>query len=256
MKKMFLVLKWLLIFVIIVCVLALIYEQYARYSAKKDFIDNGTYVEVNGHKLHYVKSGVGTSTVIFESGLDFSGHMSWYKVQEEVSKFATSISYDRAGILRSEKSHKPRTCENIADELHVLLEKTEAKKPYIFVGHSLGGLIARCYVKKYTDSLDGIIFVDASHPEQMARVPEAMKMKMKSLTKPSATSDLFTSLSYNMGLTRIAINMILPKFVNDEKNIKAIKSEINAFLIKSNKGSLEEAKMLEQMLKASKDVNF
>jgi len=253
MKIVWLILKWLLILLVLVFVLAIIYEQYERYSAKKNFVDNGTYVEVDGHQMYYVKYGEGTPTVIFESGLDFAGHMSWYKVQEEVSKFATTISYDRAGILRSEKSSKPRTCENIAEELHTMLDKIEVEKPYILVAHSLGGLIARCYARKYADTLDGIVFVDASHPEQLERAPESIKAKMKSAGLPA---NWIISLLYYTGLTRIAINSVLPEFVNDDKNIKAIKSEINAYLIESNQGAIKEAKMIEQMTIAAKGVSF
>jgi pimeloyl-ACP methyl ester carboxylesterase len=253
MNIVWLILKWLLVLVLVVFILSIVYEQYARYSAKKNFVDNGTYVEVDGHQMHYVKRGEGTPTVVFESGLDFAGHMGWYKVQEEVSKFATTISYDRVGILRSENSSKPRTCENIAEELHTLLEKVEAKKPYILVVHSLGGLIARCYARKYADTLSGIVFVDASHPEQLERAPESIKAKMKSAGLPA---DWIISLSYYTGLTRMAVNSALPEFVNDDKNIKAIKSEINAYLIESNQGAIKEAKMIEQMTKAAKGVNF
>ena len=217
MNIVWLILKWLLVLVLVVFILSIVYEQYARYSAKKNFVDNGTYVEVDGHQMHYVKRGEGTPTVVFESGLDFAGHMGWYKVQEEVSKFATTISYDRVGILRSENSSKPRTCENIAEELHTLLEKVEAKKPYILVVHSLGGLIARCYARKYADTLSGIVFVDASHPEQLERTPESMKAKMKLYTTPPAW---LMFINNDMGITRLFVNYVLPKFVNDKKNIK------------------------------------
>ena len=253
MKIIKFILKWLLILAVVLFVLAVLYELYSRYSAKKNFVDNGTYVDVAGHQMHYLKRGKGTPTVVFESGLDFSGHMSWYKVQEEVSKFATTISYDRAGILRSEKSTKPRTCENIAEELHTLLENIEAKKPYVLVVHSLGGLIARCYAKKYADTLSGIVFVDASHPEQLERAPESIKAKMKSA---GLHSDWVIFLSYNTGLTRLSINSMLDELLKDEKDKKILKAEINAYLIESNNGAIEEAKMIEQMTKASKGVRF
>ena len=253
MNIVWLILKWLLILVVGLFVLSILYEQYSRYSAKKNFVDNGTYVEVDGHKMHYVKHGEGRPTVVFESGLDFSGHMSWYKVQEEVSKFATTISYDRAGILRSEKSTKPRTCENMTDELHTLLEKIEVKKPYVLVVHSLGGLLARCYAKKYANTLSGIVFVDASHPDQIERAPESIKAKMKSAAVPANWAIL---LSFHTGLTRLTMNSMLDKLLKDEKDKKNLKAEINAYLIESNTGAIEEAKMLEQMTKSSKGVSF
>jgi hypothetical protein len=101
METVWLILKWLLILLIVPLLIGVIYEQYSRYSAKKNFIDKGTYVEVEGVKMHYVKKGEGSPTVVFESGLDFIGHLSWTKVQDEVSKFTTTISYDRGGAFDS-----------------------------------------------------------------------------------------------------------------------------------------------------------
>ena len=63
-------------------------------------------------------------------------------------------------------------------------------------------------------------------------------------------------INKDMGFTRLFVNYVLPNFVNDKKNIKALKSEINAYLVESNTGALEEAKMLEQMTKAAKRCEF
>jgi len=253
MQIVWLILKWILILVGFLLLLGVIYEQYSRYSSKKNFVDNGTYVEIDGVKMHYVKKGEGTPTVVFESGLDFNGHLSWTKVQNEVSKFATTISYDRAGILRSEKSDKPRTCENMAEELHELLEQTEVQKPYVLVVHSLGGLIARCYAKKYADTLGGMVFVDASHPEQIEKAPEAIKEKMLSGGLPA---DWVVHLTYYTSIPRLIINKMTDKFYKNTADIKSVKAEMNAYLIESVDGALKEAKMLEQMTKASKGVSF
>jgi len=250
MKIIKFILKWLLILVVVLLIAGVIYEQYSHYSAKKNFVDNGTYVEVNGHQMHYVKHGEGTPTVVFESGLDFSGHMSWYKVQEEVSKFTTTISYDRAGILRSEKSTKPRTCENIAEELHTMLEKIKAKKPYLLVVHSLGGLISRCYTKKYEDTLSGVIFVDASHPLQIESAPESVKK----LSKPPSELGMF--LSYHIGLIRFSINSRFNKLLEGEKDKKILKSEINAYLTESYRGTRVELEMFEFMTKEAKGTSL
>ena len=253
MQTVWLIIKWLLVLVVVLLILGFIYEQYSRYNAKNSFVDNGTYVEVNGHKMHYQKVGEGKPTVIFESGLDFTGHLSWRKVQDEVSKFAMTISYDRAGILRSEKSDKARTCENMAEELHLLLEKIEVKEPYILVAHSLGGLIARCYAKKYTHTLSGIVFVDASHPDQISKAPQMIKAQMKSGGLPS---DWVISLAFDTGFFRWVIDKTTDEFYKDRDDIKAIKSEINAYLIKSYQGSMREMKMLEDIMNEAKGVSF
>ena len=252
MKIVWLILKWLLILIVVVLVLGFIYEQYARYRAKKNFTDGGTYVEVDGHRMHYVRKGAGAPTVVFESGLDFTGHMSWRTVQSDIAKTTTTLSYDRIGILRSDPSPKPRTCENIAEELYGMLESLKAPKPYIIVAHSMGGLTARCYVDKHADTLGGIIFVDASHPEQIERAPQ----RLKKMLKVSPLPDWVISFLVRSGIVRIAVNFGLAEFMNDDKNINAIRAEINTYLPQSYRGAMEEYKMLSSMLQASRDVQL
>jgi len=257
MQVLWLILKWLLIsvvvLVIVLLVVGFIYEQYSQFSAKKNFVDNGTYVEVFGHNIHYIKQGVGSPTVIFESGLDFSAHLSWKEVQGEVSKFTTTISYDRANLLRSEETDRPRTCENMADELHTLLEKIKVQKPYVLVVHSVGGLIARCYAKKYSDTLSGIVFVDASHPDQIEKAPEAVKAKMRLDGTPS---NWFVNFVNYTGLSRFSTNKGIDSVYKERDDIDAIKSEMNTYLFNSNKGAIKEMRMFEHMTKEAKGVNF
>jgi len=250
MHIVWLILKWLLILVLVLLIIGMIYEQYSRYSAKKNSVDNGTYVEVNGQKMHYLKKGEGKVTIVFESGLDFAGHLSWGNVQDEISKFATTISYDRAGILRSQKPTKPRTCDNIAEELHTLVQKVEGNKPFILVVHSLGALIARCYTKKYADTLRGVIFVDASHPEQFDKMPKSIKNKMK------IPSNWIISFFSFTGISRFATNKMIDKLYKNSNTISHVKSLVNTYLLKSNKAALEEMKMMEQMSSASKGASF
>jgi len=250
MHIVWLILKWLLILVVILLIVGMIYEQYMRYVVKRNFVDNGTYVEVDGQKMHYLKKGEGKVTVVFESGLDFAGHLSWGNVQDEISKFATTISYDRAGILRSQKASNPRTCENIAEELHALVQKVEDNKPFILVVHSLGGLIVRCYAKKHADTLRGVVFVDASHPEQFDKMPKSIKNKMK------IPSDWVISFFSITGISRFATNKMIDKLYKNRNTISHVKSLVNTYLLKSNKAALEEMKMFEQMSSASKGASF
>jgi hypothetical protein len=51
-----------------------------------------------------------------ESGLDQGGAMVWSKVQDQTARFTSTVSYDRAGIMWSERGGNPKTCEAMADE--------------------------------------------------------------------------------------------------------------------------------------------
>ena len=64
----------------------------------------------------------------------------------------------------SERGNNAKTGNAIATELHVLLEKAGVSKPYILVGHSLGGILLRSFVSKYRQDVAGLILIDSTHP--------------------------------------------------------------------------------------------
>jgi len=127
----------------------------------------GKLYDVGGHRLHINCTGPDNDlpTVIVEAGL--GGPTPFYHwVQENLSQTGKVCTYDRAGLGWSEESGKPHDAENIANQLHTLLEKAEVKKPFVFAGHSLAGLIMRVYVGAYPEDVLGVAFLDASHPNQ------------------------------------------------------------------------------------------
>ena len=146
------------------------YEQFMRFKANKEFKMEGKLVNVGQHQLNYLELGNGKPEVVFESGLDGGGFLAWSKVQPEIAKISTTISYNRAGFLWSERGNNPKTCEAMADELYFLLKKTNHNGPYILVGHSLAGYMLRSFIKKHPNEVAGIVFVDVSHPKQNNKI--------------------------------------------------------------------------------------
>ena len=244
MHIVYLLLKVLFLLIVAILVIGFAYEQYARYKAKS-YQETGTFVDVGGYKLHYLKEGKGNPVVVFEAGLDPRGYLVWNKVQKEVSKFATTISYDRAGILKSQRGNKAKSSENIAKDLHLLLEKIEIKKPYILVAHSMGGLSTRSYIKEFGDEVAGIIFVDANNPDILKKAPEELK-KYFQINPPSLW---LTKLFLNIGLTRVMVNNAL--------NIdKEFLPEINAYLQNTTFGNRDEMAGYNMMLNDAKNISF
>ena len=119
----------------------------------------GFNVKVDGHRLHYYKKGNGGPTVVFETAFDPAGHLQWYNIQQALPDSYTSISYDRAGILWSDRGDKPKSGDEIAKDLHQLLEKANVPKPYILVGHSFGGTLTRFFVHTFPNDVAGVILV-------------------------------------------------------------------------------------------------
>jgi pimeloyl-ACP methyl ester carboxylesterase len=67
----------------------------------------------------------------------------------------------------------------MASELHDLLAASEVRPPYLLVGHSLGGGIARVFDEQYPQEIDGMIFVDAVPAGFLSRMqPDAWDENM------------------------------------------------------------------------------
>lgn len=130
----------------------------------------GTFLTVDGSRMHLNCTGTGTPTLILESGLgdDF---LQWRKIQPALSQLTRVCSYDRAGYGWSEPQPGTRDSIHIADELHALLEQAGISGPIILMGHSAGGLHIRQYATKYPANVVGMVFVDASTPAQVNALP-------------------------------------------------------------------------------------
>jgi pimeloyl-ACP methyl ester carboxylesterase len=124
-------------------------------------------VDAGGPALRMLIAGSGNSTVVFESGAG-SSLETWLRIQPEVSRFAKTISYDRAGNGLSQKGATPRDGRRVATELHTALHNAHASPPYILVGHSLGGPYIRVFAGLYPDEIAGLVLVDPTQEDLIA----------------------------------------------------------------------------------------
>ncbi|MED1918355.1 alpha/beta hydrolase [Bacillus thuringiensis] len=112
------------------------------------------------HRLYSRKSGA--PCVIFLAGMGDSCE-TWKIVHDRISQEASTLSYDRAGIGRSPAAAVvPRTCRDLVEELYDLLQEIGVEPPYILVGHSFGGLVARLFASLYPQLVSGMVLVDAA----------------------------------------------------------------------------------------------
>ncbi|MDW3652814.1 MAG: alpha/beta hydrolase [Bacteroidia bacterium] len=131
----------------------------------------GEFVEMGAFDLHIHATGEKSHkpSLVIETGQALPGeHYHW--LSEGLKDSLRVIRYDRAGIAYSDLSGTPRDPKTIAHELHELLEKSGESPPYILLGHSFGGLFIRVYTQLYPDEVEGMIFLDSSHPDQRERL--------------------------------------------------------------------------------------
>ena len=124
----------------------------------------GRLIDLGGWRLHLNCSGQtksGRASVILEAGAgDFS--VDWSLVQPLIAPFARVCSYDRAGAGWSDLGPRPRTMRQQVWELHAVLEKAGEKPPFLLVGHSYGGWLARLFAETFPADVFGVVLVDAS----------------------------------------------------------------------------------------------
>jgi pimeloyl-ACP methyl ester carboxylesterase len=152
----------------------------------------GKLMDIGGYRLHIDVHGTGSPAVIFIAGSQaFS--FDWALVAPETAKVTTAVTYDRPALAWSDPGPMPRSLQQDVYELHVLLEKSGVKPPYVLVGHSLGGFIARLFEKKYPDEVKGLVEVDGTSEDVLLFINNKIT-RLRSLSQNRELPPLKTSV--------------------------------------------------------------
>jgi pimeloyl-ACP methyl ester carboxylesterase len=146
----------------------------------------GAHVDIGGRKLYFEVAGAGSPTVVFESGIE-CGAASLANLAEAVQEFTRTVIYDRAGLGESDPAPKPRTAQDMANDLWALLTHAQIPGPYLLVGHSYGGLPLRLFATQHRAEVAGMVLLDASYPDlaqrQLALLPPPAPGEPPALTR-------------------------------------------------------------------------
>ncbi|HZL43863.1 MAG TPA: alpha/beta hydrolase [Verrucomicrobiae bacterium] len=126
------------------------------------------FIDAGGHRLRMLICGRGVPTVVFEAGgYGARGNPleAWKRVQPEVSRFTSTVAYDRAAIGLSAPGPQPRDARQIARELHTALGNARVAPPYILVGSSFGGPLIRVFAGMFPADVSGMVLVDPAQEE-------------------------------------------------------------------------------------------
>jgi pimeloyl-ACP methyl ester carboxylesterase len=126
-------------------------------------------VQVGNLRFETKVEGTGTPPVILESGFT-GGLFLWGPIQGQVATQTLTLSYERAGLGRSDAGPNPRSAEQIARDLHGLLAAKAIAPPFILVGHSAGGLFVRVYAHMYPKEIAGLVLLDPATEEDYERL--------------------------------------------------------------------------------------
>ncbi len=125
-------------------------------------------VSVGDHALDVVRGGHGGPALVFETGLADSLD-TWIPMVRTMSQSTAAIAYSRAGMGRSDPGPPDHSVPRAVADLHALLNRLGVAPPYILVARSYGSLIARLYTSLYPKEVAGLVIVDGTHEQQVAR---------------------------------------------------------------------------------------
>ena len=174
--------------------------------------NSGGLVDIGcGRKMYLECRGTGSPTVVLISGTR-GAHDDWTDLIDpqnptgapkpdesavfpQISKFNRVCAYDRPGTTLNDGTRtnstavqQPTTAQQGVADLHAVLIASKEPRPYVLVGHSWGGLIARLFASTYPDDVAGLVLIDSASeflkisltPAQWATYIEATKKLIES----------------------------------------------------------------------------
>jgi pimeloyl-ACP methyl ester carboxylesterase len=169
----------------------------------------GRLIDVGGFRMHIDIRGNGSPAVIMIAGSQaFS--FDWALVVPDIAKITTAITYDRPCLAWSDPGPMPRTLSQDVYELHTLLQKAGVKPPYVMVGHSLGGIIARFYEKRYPGEVAGMVLVDGTSENTTLFINNQVQ-RLRLLSQNRPVPDIKTTVDT---LTKVPSQKKMDDFLN------------------------------------------
>jgi len=194
--------RWLLYPVIVVTALAAVGGGYHTVSQSIDQATAeslpGQLIDVGDHRLYLSCTGSGEPTVILEPGLGGTS-AAWGWIAPAVAAHTRVCVYDRAGRGSSDPAPDPQDGDQIATDLHTLLDRAGVTGPLVMVGHSLGGLYVLDYTARYPQQVAGMVLVDATPPTAFTSLPDY----------PAIYDMLTTATGLFPGLARLGVTQLV-----------------------------------------------
>lgn len=126
----------------------------------------GKMVKVDGGRMNVTIKGNGKENIVLLPGfMTGAPTLDFTQLSEELAKKYKVIVVEPLGYGMSDDTKKPRTVENLNEELHEALQIIHVTK-YNLMAHSISGVYSLNYINKYPDEVTSFIGIDSSLPAQ------------------------------------------------------------------------------------------
>jgi pimeloyl-ACP methyl ester carboxylesterase len=139
----------------------------------------GRMVDLGGYRVHVLAEGQareGRPPVVWFAG----GHAGGFAIHHLHRAFRSetrSILIDRPGTGWSDAGPFPRTTAREADEMVLALERAGETGPFVWAGHSFGGLLAANIARRRPDLVHTLVLLDPTPLETIVFGPRLSALK-------------------------------------------------------------------------------
>jgi pimeloyl-ACP methyl ester carboxylesterase len=139
----------------------------------------GRMIDLGGYRVHLLAEGEvreGRPPVVWFAG----GHASGCAIHHLHRAFrgeTRSILIDRPGTGWSDAGPFPRSTAREAEEMVLALERAGEKGPFVWAGHSFGGLLAANIARRRPDLVHTLVLLDPTPLETIAFGPRLSALK-------------------------------------------------------------------------------
>ncbi|MFF2246612.1 alpha/beta fold hydrolase [Arthrobacter sp. NPDC058130] len=135
-----------------------------EWHEKSTSVAYGEKVSISEGTINVSRTGDAGPTIVLLSGLGTPAPgLDFAPLVRELRGFRTVV-VEGFGYGYSDMAARPRTVENITEELHEVLSKLGISAPYILLGHSIGGYSTLYYSNKYPAEVSAVIGIDPTVP--------------------------------------------------------------------------------------------
>ena len=148
-------------------------------AARRQHPAPGKFVDLGGYRVHVLAEGElrdGRPPVVWFAG----GHASGYAIHHLHRAFrgeTRSILIDRPGTGWSDTGPFPRSTAREAEEMVRALERAGEKGPFVWAGHSFGGLLAANIARRRPDLVHTLVLLDPTPLETIVFGPRLSALR-------------------------------------------------------------------------------
>ncbi|MCA2997883.1 MAG: alpha/beta hydrolase [Rhodocyclaceae bacterium] len=148
-------------------------------TARRAYPPPGCMIDLGGYHVHLLAEGTlrpNRPPVVWFAGGHASGY-AIYHLHRAFREETRSILIDRPGTGWSDTGPFPRTTAREADEMVLALDRAGEKGPFVWAGHSFGGLLAANIARRRPDLVHTLVLLDPTPLETIAFGPRLSALK-------------------------------------------------------------------------------